>query len=494
MKFTEVNSEMDDLFKALHSYLTDSGKVSDVKKCVKSSDFGKLSYPDKVKLSVMFDPSREISNEVFKREIELYFSLLENKGSPIKIPVFSDYIEWVYSQDPSKMPDDVFKILSSRLVKSTADHEILPDSVGSFMTKVVDEYSQDLDKISNDRLEILVYVLNNLGSEYDQMPEECKQFIKCLFMACAVKTEISDKNQQKFRGLFKYDPQKHYSSFNKAFARRDYYDSWIDEPAKKLNYQNMINYANFQEKVLEYSMYKMDFDLFGRCAIALSLPRLASYDVSSSYFDKDYLRAPREYKAYAKKMAKLFSQMVRSEARSIVEQGISSEGQNDKQMQLFSYMMQFAPTHKMQKGMKRIIDVKNPIDRGLKFGDELIDLIHLDDLLGQAKRNIFDSREIINSCEGAQEFLKKGRNTYFNEYEIDQTGGLFVGDSLMVRSFTTEDNLRRLKREKAEIEERFKGLSPKDRGYWDLVQKLYKIDDEIESLSEPESEPGEKNE
>ena len=79
-------------------YLTGSSmKIGEIKKILRGVDFEKLSYADKVKLSKMFDPASEITDELFKKQLDLYFSLLESKSSPMQIPVFSDYIEWVYS-------------------------------------------------------------------------------------------------------------------------------------------------------------------------------------------------------------------------------------------------------------------------------------------------------------------------------------------------------------------------------------------------------------
>ena len=101
------------------SYLTDSSrKIGEIKKVLRAVDFEKLSYADKVRLSKLFDPTAEISDELFKRQLDLYFSLLESKSSPISIPVFSEYIEWVYSQEPSKIPDKMFEMMSLRLAKS----------------------------------------------------------------------------------------------------------------------------------------------------------------------------------------------------------------------------------------------------------------------------------------------------------------------------------------------------------------------------------------
>ena len=114
------------------SYLTGTLKVGEIKKILKGVDFEKLSYVDKSRLSKLFDPTAEISDELFKKQLDLYFTLLESKSSPMQIPIFSDYIEWVYSQDTAKIPDKMFDMMTSRLAKSKAQE--IPEPVSSFMT------------------------------------------------------------------------------------------------------------------------------------------------------------------------------------------------------------------------------------------------------------------------------------------------------------------------------------------------------------------------
>ena len=83
-----------------------------------------------------------------------------------------------------------------------------------------------------------------------------------MFIACSVKTEISDKNKGEIRHLFKDDPNTYYSWFNKAFAGYESFETWIDEPAKKITVKNMINYANMQEKLLETRRTYLMFSKF----------------------------------------------------------------------------------------------------------------------------------------------------------------------------------------------------------------------------------------
>lgn len=364
------------------SYLTDSTKkLGEIKRCLKSVDFSKISYEDKFRLSKLFDPTAEITGEAFKRQLDLYFSLLESKF-PITIPVFAEYVEWIYSQDPKQIPDKMFDLMTARLAKSTAAE--IPETVSSFMTNLIQEYNRDIDKMSNLRLGTLVSILKELGSDYDGMPEECKNFIKSMFVACAVKTEIADRNKKEFRGLFRDDPRTYYNWFNKAFAGFGSYETWIDEPAKKLNLKNMINYANMQDMVVEYDRRNLNFSRFQSHARTLGLPRLPEYDPDSLQFGANYLKEQREYKDYAKKLADIFVQMVRSEVLGVTQKAGDRVLTN-------ADMFALAPTKKMGRQIDSIRECKTPEDLGLRYARYLVDLVHLDELTGQHSRDIFNS-------------------------------------------------------------------------------------------------------
>lgn len=372
-------------------YLTGSSmKIGEIKKILRGVDFEKLSYADKVKLSKMFDPANEITDELFKKQLDLYFSLLESKSSPMQIPVFSDYIEWVYSQDTSKIPDKMFELMTSRLAKSKAQE--IPEPVSSFMTRLVKEFDRKLDNLSNARLSTLVSVLKELGTDYENLPEECKGFVQRLFVACSVKAEIADRNKREMRGMFRDDPKGYYNIFNKAFARFEQYETWIDEPAKKLTLDNMINYANFQDTVVRNCRDRLYFSRFQECARELGLPRFPEYDSSDSRFRMFYLREPREYKDYAKKMSGLFEGMVRSEAINAAKQ---SKAQKLSEQEMF----RFATTDKMIRKFTRVHSATTPMEVGLNYADLLIDFVHLDELTGQSKRDIFNSEMLRPALE-----------------------------------------------------------------------------------------------
>lgn len=394
----------------IKSYLTDSSKkIGELKKVLKSVDFSNLDYPTKIRLSALFDPRCEITKEIFKRELTLYFSLLESKNNPIKIPIFSDYIDWIYSQDISRLNDVTFDLISSSLLKTTATN--LSEPINSFMARLPEEFNKSIDTLSNSRISTLINILNETKNGYDNMPLECQNFVKRMFLACAVKTEIAEKNKLRFRGAFRDDPRYYYGIFNKAFAGVGEYESWIDEPAKKLTYKNMVNYANFQENVLANTKYGLDYQTFSSCASDLNLPRMPEYDPSQYYFKQYYLAEPREYKDYAKKMGDLFVEMVRGETEKIYNALINKSLKP-------SDIEAFAVTHRIKRKFGKI-DFKADAKTVAKaFADELISMVHLDELTGQSYRDIFSEPKTV--AEKSDKPVQVEQNNNLAETQVKQ--------------------------------------------------------------------------
>ncbi len=365
----------------IQNYLKDSSKkTSDIKKVLKSADLENLSYADKARLYKMFDPKCEITEELFKRQLDLYFSLLESKSTNIRIPVFADYVEWIYSQDVSKMRDRTFDILTSRLLKTKATD--LPKPITMFMDSLSDVFHGDIDKYSNARLGTLVNILNGLDIEYSSLPQSCKEFVTAMFNACSVKSEIADKNKNRMRQLFIAEPRLYYNFFNKAFSGTGAYETWIDEPAKKITVQNMINYANFQELVLANSRKPLHYDAFVTYAQELNLPKFPPYDKSLNTYSRFYLKEPREYKDYAKKLGSVFVGLVQDEMSRV-------EKLYDDGIVKHDDLYAFAITQNAKKRAREI----NPYDSKnvflSQYANYMIELVHLDELTGQSKSNIY---------------------------------------------------------------------------------------------------------
>ena len=369
----------------IQNYLKDSSKKpSDIKKVLKGVDFDKLTYADKARLYEMFDPKREITEELFKRQLDLYFSLLESKSTNIRIPVFTDYIEWVYSQDTSKMQDQTFDIVTSRLLRTKATD--LPKSITSFMDRLPEAFHGDIDKLSNSRLGTLVNILNGLDADYSVLPQECKDFTIAMFNACAVKSEIADKNKNKMRPLFRDDPRYFYNILNKAFSGVGEHGSWIDEPAKKLRFKHMVDYANFQERILLGSRRQLNYPTFESYAKEMKLPKLPEYEKNSSTYLQYYLKSPREYKDYAKRMGQVFVGLVRAEMSRV-------EKLYDSGLVTAEDLYGFAVTDNAKNKVRGVNTFGAKRAFLSQYSNFLIDLVHLDELTGQAKSDIYSFKE-----------------------------------------------------------------------------------------------------
>ena len=373
----------------IQNYLRDSSKrTSEIKKVLKGADLENISYADKAKLYEMFDPKCQISEELFKRQLDLYFALLESKSTNIKIPVFNDYVEWIYSQDPSKMRDITFDILTSRLLKTKATE--LPEPITKFMDRLPEAFHTNIDRISNTRLGTLVNILIGLEVPYSDLPQESKEFVQSMFNACAVKSEIADKNKNEMRHLFRMDPQRYYNNFNKAFAGVGEYDRWIEEPAKKLRFKHMINYADFQEKVLENSGRSLTYGMFDYYARQMGLPTFPEYDKTSSRYAQFYLKSPREYKDYAKKLGPVFVGMVQDEMSRV-------EKVYDERLIKQEDILGFANTQRARKSVRGINTYSSKKKFLSEYSDFLIELVHLDELVGQSKYIIYNTKHIVEA-------------------------------------------------------------------------------------------------
>lgn len=475
MRFQTNSSEW---IAEVKSYLTDSTKkLGEIKRCLKSVDFSKISYEDKFRLSKLFDPTAEITGEAFKRQLDLYFSLLESKSAPISIPVFSEYVEWIYSQDPKQIPDKMFDLMTSRLAKSTATE--IPETVSSFMTNLTQEYSRDIDKLTNARLGTLVSILKDIGTDYDSMPEECKVFVRNMFVACAVKTEIADRNKKEFRGLFKDDPRTYYNWFNKAFAGYGSFETWIDEPAKKLNLKNMINYANMQDMVVETDIRNLNFSKFQSYARILGLPRLPEYEGNGLSYRANYLQEPREYKDYAKKLADIFVQMVRSEVFGVAQKASATNLTN-------ADMFALAPTKKMGRRIDSIRNSSSVEDLSLRYASYLVDLVHLDELTGQHARDIFNPSYLSGlqpqvEPEPAVQMTLEQASLQASQMTPEQAAAL--AEQLSEEDYGKSDLEQRLQKELNELYEEYHELAEQGKKDYNIESRIVDIEAQLRELA-----------
>ena len=215
--------------------------------------------------------------------------------------------------------------------------------------------------------------------------------------------------------MFRDDPRYYYGIFNKAFAGVGEYGSWIDEPAKKMTLKNMINYANFQRNVLENThSTRLDYYYFDRCAKNLNLPRMPEYDSYVHNGSGFYLKQPREYKDYAKKLGYIFVQMLNYEMCKFAEN--LGDGILDA-----SNLEPFAATSSMASNFANIANAsKNEEILLNRYAGAMIDMVHLDDLTGLAPHQIYNE-------EQALEVLNAGKSQVKPSYAGDIRERIFNG-------------------------------------------------------------------
>lgn len=373
----------------IQNYLTDSSvKVGRIKNVLKNVDFSNLDEATKTRLSKMFDPTKKVSEKLFKRELDLYFALLDNKPRSISLPIFSEYVDSVFSQAPSKLSDEYFDAMVTRSLK--ANDKNLSPAIKSFVLKLPEEYDKNIDDISKKRLSTLVNVLLSTNLDYEKLPKQCQEFVKSMFMSCAVRTEISDKNQKKFNNLFRSDPQKYYTMQNRAFAGVSQYESWVDEPANKLRFMHLINYANFQSQILSKSLYNLGITDLRKRASEIGLEKLPPYEKQADGFDETYMQTPRDYRAYAKKLSGLFAGFVKHEVGEVEKQSLGEKFPTDR-------LYELAVTSDMQKQAGKLRTEEVTAETLQNYANYLIGIVHLDELTGKKPKEIYNASERVQT-------------------------------------------------------------------------------------------------
>lgn len=290
---------------------------------------------------------------------------------------------------------------------SKANPEEWTDEIKTFVDFIPELFGQNIDKMSNSRIKSLIKILDKTSLEYKVMPATCKEFVRDVFLRCAVKTEISDKNKTEFQGIFKNDPKKYYDAFNKAFAGLEGKDSWVDRPTNKLTFKQMINYAEFQDVVLGFknSTKNLDIDSFYLMAKALKLPKLPPYE--PAVLDaRIYLKDNRDYKTISKRMAKHFAGFIMSEADRLVEKIECGEIKPEDVYEL-------APTSQMTRMVKTIDLYSNNEQARKNYAYFLMGLVHLDKLMEKSKAEIYSGKsktteiKTNNKLETKQDKQKK---------------------------------------------------------------------------------------
>ena len=295
--------------------------ADDLKKTIKSADLSKISYEDKAYLYKLFDPKSKVSHDTFAKEFDLYFELLEKRGNSVSLPVFGEYVEWILSQDPSKFDDKTFVLIAKKLLKYK--NQKLPQQLVSFAQNIVSAYGDSIDKMSNEKLSILMTFLIDSKIDYENLNEECQDFVKQLYVACSVREEISRRNKFNFRGKFKSNQELYFGMMNQAFAGRDMFSRWIPDPSKRLQVPFMIDYANYQNRILAEPFYRDIYTTGRRVFDEMGLHYLP--DINEDINNIVYLEKPRDYTNYIKRMVPLFKQMIEFELDGIVSELVGGD-------------------------------------------------------------------------------------------------------------------------------------------------------------------------
>ena len=453
----------------LQSYLNGKLGLGKIHKIMSNADFASLSDADEQKLTVMFDYNRKISKDLLKRQFDLYFKLLskQNDDHLVVIPVFSNYVDWFYSQDMDRLTDETFDIILKEIVKSPVPLK-LTSAMESFIGRLPRQYEKGIDTLSNPRLKTLIEVLKYTGNSYDKMPDECKEFIKNLFIVCAVKFEIENNNLH-LRKIFGGAYSDYFSAINKAFANVDLYDNWISGMTDILTSGRLTEYANYQEAMINAARRSHDpediYNIGQNKRKELGIRSLADYDDKrSSPFHDDYLDRSRNYHAIANSMAEMFASMINSEVQSLAESRAYGKEEGVGEVSLF------AVTNNMQDDLIKTKNEnagnENELLRGIAYW--LIKLVHLDDILGKKPEEIYDADATDTTFARIKEELDK------NNLEV----------SIRVREFPetfTEDDLEDLADAYAEDPDDLELASM----YHDMLVRDFELSDDGEFVEVP---------
>ena len=384
-----------------------------IKSFIKKNKFVQIPYETKRNLYSMFDPSQKVSAEVIAKQVELYVELLNESNDKFDVvtefPAFHEFISSLYLQDISRIGNDRLYVLLSYL-KKINPNKITPE-IEEFVRGIPSLYNRNVDSLSNRRLSILIGQIKN--ENYDDLAPEIQNFVVALFRRCATKTETSDNNNDRFKTSywFKDNIQNYFSQFNKAFFGLGLYEnSFMDEPTKKLRFKYLAKYADMQyefikrlkgiadynnvsvARVLYRSGNNSVYTYASECARKIGLDRFPEYDRNDCAYSNFYLAEPREYKtSVTGKMTNLFAGMIASKLKQ------ASEGKDSKQ--IAQKLSEFISTRKMNDDLVRILaktkDEEDFRKVFFEYGKWLVDLVHLDDITRKSVKEIIDPESEI---------------------------------------------------------------------------------------------------
>lgn len=232
--------------------------------------------PKSTQLLLWFVNKREFSSKVLPAEM-------------------MQFLDYAYAQNPYNYDIDSFETLVNGIRKKY--YLDLSENQKAFMRAA---FARNIDKMSNEQLYVLVNYVKNatkLGVDYNKMPENMRNFVLGCYKRCVVRTETS-ANNRKMTGAWhsnNQDQYKCFAAFNRAFVRLDNIDRamYFENPTKKLNLPNLINYANMQaEYIGNGNMFNFGGDIYKRANLIageLGLPALYNIYSGAYHFDSSAL-------------------------------------------------------------------------------------------------------------------------------------------------------------------------------------------------------------
>lgn len=399
MKNPEIETT-ENIIDGLISYIhqTDSSnqwskrKVKDV---IRQGKFKELPYASQRKLYIMFDSSQKISSEIIQRELELYIDLL-NSNFPIstEFDIFDKFARSIFEEDVFSLSTERLGSILKALQKLNPEKST--PEIDEFIQKIPALYTQNVDNLSNKQLSLLINQIRDM--DYKDLPVQMQDFVLELFVRCATKAETSDNNNKKFKtaNWFKANPQTFFGQFNKAFFGANPYDEiFIDEPTKKIRFEHLVNYANFQyefirqieelsrvhrlpvSKLLSYGDKYYVYNIASSIATKQHLPQFEPPEQDGSP-KKFYLAdETREYKSSVlAKSSGLFVSMIREKLEQAYKTQ-SIDGMADT-------LSDFAVTQKMKDHLNSLVlaskRYKNFDASYDYFARWLVGLVHIDEI------------------------------------------------------------------------------------------------------------------
>lgn len=129
----------------------------------------------------------------------------------------------------------------------------------------------------------------------------------------------------------------------------------------------------------------------------------------------------------------------------------------------------------MIRKFSRVQNSTTPMELGLNYADLLIDFVHLDELTGQAKRNIFNSADLALA-------LKDPEPEQVMIEQIYPTAKIIYGEELSPEDIKLA---KELSQKLGELYDEYNELFAQGKTDQDLVERIFETEDKLRCIVEP---------